>query len=347
VAATISEGARRTLACATFTLSWLPVGVLTGFFTFGLHLPRELYYVPFGASLLILGLPHGALDHLAPGRISSSGSTTRSILAVALLYMTLGPLYLALWFAAPTYAFLLLILLTWFHWGQGDLWTSAFLLRGEPFRSRLVRLLTIFIRGGLPMLVPLLAFPEAYKTTARSAAGAFGGAPGGLDPLFEPAFRIPAGAVFATVTLLTLYLGYRGAGTKNRTAWKIEAAETLLLAAYFVLVPPVLAVGLYFCLWHSTRHIARLMLIEERSSASLEQGGLAPAVIIFARESAPLTLVALGVLGALYLLTPGGTGSLSGLLGLYLVMISILTLPHVVVVSWMDYQQDLWKRTGQ
>lgn len=318
---------------------------MTVLFAFGLHLPRELYYVPFAASLLILGLPHGALDHLVPGKITGRAHTTRSILAIVLLYITLGTLYLALWFAAPISAFLLLILLTWFHWGQGDLWTSTFLLGGEPSRPRMVRFLTILVRGGLPMAVPLFAFPEAYKTTAWSAAGIFGGAIGVLDPLFEPAFRISVGAAFAVVTLLTLYLGYRSAGTKNRTAWSIEAAETLLLAAYFFLVPSVLAVGLYFCLWHSTRHIARLMLIEERSLSSLEEGRLVPAVISFARDSALLTLVALTGLVALYSLSPVRVVGLSEFLGLYLVMISILTLPHVVVVSWMDYRQGLWRRT--
>ena len=35
-------------------------------------------------------------------------------------------------------------------------------------------------------------------------------------------------------------------------------------------------------------------------------------------------------------------GDRAGLLGLYLVGIAVLTLPHVAVVTWMDLRQDVW-----
>lgn len=64
------------------------------------------------------------------------------------------------------------------------------------------------------------------------------------------------------------WASYRGgklpAGAQRRV-WREDAFEIVLLAAFFALVPPVLAVGLYFCLWHSVRHVGRLMLLDPTS----------------------------------------------------------------------------------
>ena len=117
-------------------------------------------------------------------------------------------------------------------------------------------------------------------------------------------------------------------------------------SVYFALVPPVLAVGLYPCLWHAPwhapRHVARLALLGKESAKSLASGRVAPALRRFARDAAPLTLVAVASLAALYLMAPGAGASPPALLALYLVLISALTLPHVVVVSFMDYRQGLY-----
>jgi hypothetical protein len=53
--------------------------------------------------------------------------------------------------------------------------------------------------------------------------------------------------------------------------------------------------------------------------------------------------VALALLAGLYLLTPGSVQGLTGFLALYLVLISVLTLPHVVIVGLMDLRQGLWR----
>jgi hypothetical protein len=44
----------------------------------------------------------------------------------------------------------------------------------------------------------------------------------------------------------------------------------------------------------------------------------------------------------LYLFVPRPPGDPTGLLALYLVGIAALTLPHVVVVTWMDRRQGVW-----
>jgi Brp/Blh family beta-carotene 15,15'-monooxygenase len=319
--------------------SWVLVGTIALLFAGGLHAPVLLQYLPFALSLVLFGLPHGAVDHLAVPRLMGHKATAGLAAAVGLLYLMLGGLCLALWFFAPTAAFALFIVLTWLHWGGGDLHALlAFAApEGDVAPGETFRVLALLARGGLPMLVPLLAFPGTYRAVAASLTGLFG--PARVPAwVFGPTFRPAAGVLLAALVLASLVLAWRAGG---KLFW-VYALETGLLAGYFALVPPVLAVGLYLCLWHAPRHVARLALLDKESARSLASGRVTPALRRFARDAAPLTLAAVALLVGLYLVAPGAGASPSALLALYLVLISALTLPHVVVVSFMDYRQGLY-----
>lgn len=346
----VSPGARRTVRAFLLWPSWLLFVALILLFATVLTIPPWVEYAPFVLSLALFGLPHGAVDHLAVPRLLGREPWPWPVLLVGLLYLALAGLYLALWLVAPVAAFVLFIALTWFHWGGGDLHALvAFVPDGTGYPSGWAqRALTLFVRGGLPMLVPLLAFPETYRAVAESIVGLF--APGSGDVLswaFEPSFRLLAGVAFALFAVVTLASGYGCAKANGACrAWWTDAAETALLAAYFALVPPVLAVGLYFCLWHAPRHVARLALLYEKSATALTAGRIVPVLVRFGWDAAPLTIAALLLLLGLYLVAPGtGSSGPSDLLALYLVLISALTLPHVVVVSFMDVSQGLWRRS--
>lgn len=339
--ASVSSAARRTLLRSVLAPSWITLLAITLPFALGLEIPERLAwvrYAPFAASLLLFGLPHGATDHLVPGRVTGRGASMGSVVAVVTLYLALGGAYLALWTVAPFASFALFILVTWFHWGQGDLYSSRALLGVGvlPLVSALV------VRGGLPMLVPLLAFPETYTAVGESLVGLFGG--DYIEPLSAGSslvLRLCGG--LGMLLLCLLYLGGVYRLTGSRTSLLKEAGEVVLLAAYFLTVPPVLAVGIYFCLWHSPRHIARLMLLDPAAASALSGGRISPALKRFIRDATPLTLAALGLLAALYLYVPTTSEGAGSLLAGYLVLISTLTLPHVVLVTWMDHRQDIWR----
>lgn len=349
----VAPDVRRILRRWVLWPSWLLVVALVLLFAAGLTVPPWVEYLPFALSLIVFGLPHGAVDHLAmPRLLGRKAGTTGPVILVGLLYLVLGGLYLALWFAAPVAAFALFIALTWFHWGGGDLHAlSAFVSdRGGYPTGQTRRALTLLVRGGLPMLVPLLAFPETYRAVAVNTVGLFVPAgPGASSWALDPYFRLLAGVTFALFAVGVLISGYGSAKKSGaRGVWLVDGTETAILALYFALVPPVLAVGLYFCLWHATRHVARLVLLDEKSTGALEAGRVAPALVRFARDSAPLTVAALVLLLGLYLVVPPETSAApSSLLALYLVLVSALTLPHVVVVTLMDVIQGLWRDSSQ
>ena len=337
----MGAGARRTLYRYVVVPSWVTVGVLTLVFAAGIEVSGPVQYAPFAFSLIFFGLPHGAVDHLVPGRLSGAGISARPILAVVFLYGVLSSVYLAVWYALPASSFVFFILLTWFHWGQGDLYSTAALLQGRHLSSKTLKFLTVVTRGGLPMLVPLLAFPEVYAKVARGAVALFS-ANTDVSWLSNPTFRVAAGLAYVFLVLFTLAWGH-AAAPRSGLGWWRDALEIGMLAGYFSVVPPVFALGMYFSLWHAPRHVARLMLLDKNSEAFLEKGEFRPALKNFVRDATPLTLVAALLLAGLYLAVPGSVEGAAGLLALYLVLISVLTLPHVAVVAVMDLKQGLWR----
>jgi Brp/Blh family beta-carotene 15,15'-monooxygenase len=303
--------------------------------------PPAWQYVPLVASVLLFGLPHGAVDHLTLPRAAGRPVTRRSLAGVGLLYLVLGSAFFAAWFLAPAAAFLLFLALTWFHWGQGDRWL-LFALASDAADAapptRLRSALTVVVRGGLPMVVPLVAFPDAYRRVAALVVGRFeSGVVARLDPLFLPEVRAALGGGLAVVALASLALGLRA----DDATWRYDAVETPLLAVYFAVVPPVLAVGVYFALWHSVRHVVRLVALDSVGRAALDANRVAPAVAGFARDAAPLTLGALALLAGAAAVVPASPGGVAEFAGVYLALLAALTLPHTVVVTLLDRVQGV------
>ena len=333
--------ARETLRPLAFVPGWVGVVVAVVPFLAGIKLSPVLQYAPLVGSALVLGLPHGAVDHLAVARTRGRRPDLRAVARVVALYVAVGGAYAVGWFLAPAAAFALFILVTWFHWGQGDLYALVALADADHLRSPVQRLSTVVVRGGLPMLVPLLAFPEWYRRVAVTLVGRFApGTTAALSPAFRPDVRLGLGLAYGALVVLTLGLGYVRA--TDRGPWRLDTVETAGLVAYFAVVPPVLAIGVYFCLWHSLRHIARLLLVDDAATAALRANESTAAFARFARDALPLTLVSLALLGGLALAVPNPPETVPEWVGLYLVFIAVVTFPHVVVVTIMDGEQGIW-----
>jgi len=321
----------------------LPLAVIALAIPFGLvvdELPQAVRFAPFVVSVGLFGLPHGAVDHLMPCRLGNV-SLQRSLAVVGVVYAILGGLYLAVWAVSPAVSLLGFLALTWFHWGQGD----AFALRAfggaSHIRTRSDRWASLVVRGGLPMLVPLLAQPAAYRQVVNGVIELFDpAATAALAPLFRVDTRLALGVGFGAFTLSSLLWTARhvlGSDTSAAgLAW--DAVEIGLLWLFFWLVPPVFAVGLYFAVWHSVRHIGRLAIVDPAARQALDRGEWPTAFGRFYRDAAPLTVASLALFGGLYVVVPTD-GSLTALLAIYLVGIAVLTLPHVAVVTWMDRTQ--------
>ncbi len=330
------------LSRLAFLPGWIAVAVTTLVFLTGVSVPLRYQLLPLAASVVLFGLPHGAIDHLAVPRTRGDPVTVRSLAAVGVLYLVVGGLYAVVWFLAPVVAVVFFILMTWAHWGQGDVYPLVAFGDGYP-AGRLARVLTAATRGALPMVVPFVAFPGQYELVVSTLVGLFdAGSAGVVSAAFTPTVRLTVAVGLAALVGTTLLVGFRSTAPGGRRPWLIDAAETLGLVVFFSTVPPILAVGLYFCLWHALRHIVRLLAIDPSATGALRSRRHLAALAAFARDAAPLTTASLAILGLWYLAVPGTVAEPLSLVGAYLALIAVLTLPHVVVVGLMDREQRLW-----
>jgi Brp/Blh family beta-carotene 15,15'-monooxygenase len=319
----------------------LPIGAVTPLF------PVEVGVATFALGTLVVGMAHGAVDHLVPLRAATDVSLGRSIAVVSVVYAVLGGAVVAAFFLAPVAAFVGFIALTWLHWGQGDV--AALVVAGvDHLPTSADRWLSLVVRGGLPMGVPLLAHPGEYRLVAEWIVGLFTvdatAAAVAVDPVFVPETRLAVGAFMVAATALSVGLGYRRVrGGASRRGWLRDAGEVAALWAWFLLAAPVFAIGVYFALWHGLRHVGRLVLVDDRAAAALGRDDLSGALGRFARDAAPLTLGGFLVVAAVGLSVPAGVAAPGDLLAVSLVAIAAMTLPHVVVVAWLDRKQGVWR----
>ena len=283
--------------------------------------------------MVVLGLPHGALDHLAPLFLLHRRLTPTYLTLFVLGYAALVLLYLVFWHLAPLAALAVFLLFSWLHWGQGDAYFLA-VFGGQPRpQTPSARFLIWAVRGGLPIVLPPLAHPAAFAQVSAGILGWYGSRAGwALSPLGR---EIGFAAVGLT---LTAYL-WQSWKLPPRPAFWRDAGEVALLLAYFWLVPAILAVGVYFCVWHSARHIARLMLIDPADREALTQGRIGRCVLRSAVQALPMTLGALGFLVGLWWWQGKTDFSVGSFVYLYLSLIAALTFPHFLLVLWMDREE--------
>ena len=171
----------------------LPLGAVTPLF------PVEVGVVTFALGTLAIGMAHGAVDHLVPLRAASGVSLRRSVAVVSVVYAILGGAVIVAFFLAPVAAFVGFVALTWLHWGQGDV-ASLVVAGVEHLPTSAERWLTLVVRGGLPMGVPLLGHPGEYRLVAEWMIGLFvvdaGAAAAAVDPVFTHETLL---AVFFTI----------------------------------------------------------------------------------------------------------------------------------------------------
>jgi len=304
------------------------------------------------AAVGLLGLPHGAVDHLY-GRARFAPRFGRAWPAVfAAGYLGLAALVVALWLVVPAVALIGSRARGPRHFGAED---AAFApaaapgsgpappnappARPEPAPPEAARAsqadvgppgaalravrsagsatwagAEVWARGVLPILLPVALHPAE---TGRLFAW--------LLPGSEPASvaaLLTAGQPATAALALVLVLGLCGVAAVRRR-WPI-AAEVALLTAMFAALPPLLGFAVYFCFWHAPRHSLRVI-------ADHHPGRLARGLTRFARSAAALTAATAVAAGlAWVLLAPtGGPGPAAT--RVLFIGLAALTLPHAAL----------------
>ncbi len=298
-------------------------------------------WLPLAASLLVLGLPHGAVDHhvadrLAPRPADDAG---RRRVRIVLAYAVAVLLGLGLWTISPLGTLVLFLVVSAAHWGQGEGWWVVTVAGRAPFGSRTGAAVWASARGGLPIFGAALAHPGEAHAVAQHVVDRLSRSTA-VPTLSTSAQVVGLSALGAVVLLAALV----SVGDQRRSprpgALREDLVELVGLSLFFVLVPATWAIGLYFLAWHAPRHVARLVVSCPAQSRLLTEGRHLAALRAFHREALPCSVAALAGLAALAALS--AVTSLGTLLAAALALIAALTNPHVAVVAWMDERQGVW-----
>jgi Brp/Blh family beta-carotene 15,15'-monooxygenase len=251
----------------------------------------------------VLGLPHGAVDHLAWGWAQGE-SRPRPAVVAGYAVAALAAVALAL--LVPVPALVVLLVLATAHFAEGEVGWAR--LRGAAPHWP----------AGVAAGVAVVALPLALRPAEVRPLLA------GLDPAL-PGLLL-AGPLRAGLLLGTALLVVAGAASARRDRSRL--GELLLVVAVAALLPPLAAFAAWFAGWHAVRHTARLVQLDPRNRTDLLVGDVARPLRRFARSAALPTAVALVGTAALVAVT-GVTG------GLLLALLA-LTVPHTAVVARLD-----------
>ena len=264
---------------------------------------------------LLIGIPHGAIDHLIS--IPSSSRIRFYIYIAAYVAIAL----IAGWMIATwnLHGFQVVIIMSSLHFGYGDAsfrneWKSASQARKFPW---LIESIYAIPAGFLPVLLPLTD-PRSGDALHRIHPPLQGWVGSHSDLLRNVTLAIAIAALL--VLLLTKSFNF--------------AIDLVLLGALALTAPPLVAFATYFGFWHAARHTARLVpkLASARALALSGNGFLAIKGAITPGLYAVAGTAAIGV--GLMLFDRHHFSS--GLLWSTLVIVWALTVPHMLSTARFD-----------
>ncbi len=262
---------------------------------------------------IVLGVPHGAVDHMVPFWTGGRRPTPRALGGVLAGYLATAAAAAAALVLAPTVTVGVFLVVSAVHFGRAEAVVSA-ADAGRPVPGLLQDVPTTLAHGLAVVGLPLVLWPAEAAQVLGHLAPTWG------TPLPVPA-RVVLGLVVAAVVLMAVTGSLRG----GRRA---EAAELAMVVALFAVVPPLAAFGVWFAGWHALRHTARLLeLLRHGPSAP----GPALAAGRFALHAAVPTLVSLAAV-----LVLAGPVSSPAAVGAALAAVLALTFPHVATVDALD-----------
>ena len=293
-----------------------------------------LQLLPLFVSLFLFGMPHGGADHLLLWGMLRKDSWSRRIVALSLYTLT-ALAYLAFWNFNPSAAALFFLGLTIFHWGQGDRYISVQVFEATYLsRSKVLTALHILSRGSIPILLPGYLGNDTYRNVIEALVSSGGQASYQAEwvssyPLVF--LMIPLG-----LTILSILAASICISKEEKRSFCIDSIESIALFGWFLFIPALWAIGCYFALWHSLRHSLRILSNDTIGSQLLDSNQYLKLNIRWLQLTGLMTLIALVGMWIIFALPLSVRGIELDWLAKALIGISVLTLPHTVVVCCMD-----------
>ncbi|WP_237572329.1 beta-carotene 15,15'-dioxygenase, Brp/Blh family [Mycolicibacterium lacusdiani] len=300
---------------------WLVIGTVAVFGGQLFGAPSVTAVVALAVAVvgILAGVPHGAVDHLVAVRLSRG----RSVLAVGAVYASVAAAAWALLRWTGPVALVAVVVLSALHFGLGELEVWRRLTTWRPGRPVVAALV---VAGAGAVLLPVARAGDQFAEVAQAVS------PGLAAVIGTAGVQIGLSTVWVGAAIVVTAAALRsGRGT-------VVVLDVALIGTLCLVAPPLVAFAVWFGGWHALRHSARLLAVDPGCSALLRAGRPRSAVMRLARHSALPSVAVIAVLAGLCSFTvaaPDPTAVLAEVLRVLLA----LTVPHMVVVWWLDRSQ--------
>ena len=260
------------------------------------NLPIAVQFGVFGVILVLVGIPHGGIDHL----IHNPEIRPKGLVHFIIRYLLLMSAYGLLWWFLPVAALIAFLAMSAYHFGQ-----SHFLEQGQlqPKEGMLY-----LLKGSFFLSVILFGDWEMTQEI--------------LSPILS--ISLPENYRLLSMGLLMAcsLLGY---GWKNRSLSLGDDLDYLVLVPILYFSPLLISFAVYFGFWHSLPS----MLAEYKY---LSQHPTFNSPLKFGKQLLPFSGISLIGITAILIIGMKFLDS-SQLYLLFFVMISLISLPHILYMD--------------
>ena len=250
------------------------------------------------AAVVLIGLPHGALDGAIANYLGFA-SKPGSLLRFVSIYLAGGIVVLVTWLIAPVLALSIFLLASLFHFGAGDARRDRGYQRGVE----------IMAHGGLI----IAGISQMHRGEVDVI---FGYLVGGQTSLIWSLLDVVS--VFTVLAVLFCM----AKAMVDRT-WRGNGVELLCTGVVIACTPPLVGFALYFCLVHAVRHFVSLVQVIGEIASRKK---LILQAVIFTGAS--------WIAGGFAFWSLAKVDSVdSALIRVVFIGLAALTLPHIVLVD--------------
>lgn len=263
--------------------------------------------------LLIVGIPHGAIDHIVTSSIYKLSDSIFDQAKFYLYYLIMMGIMTGIWISNPVIGFVIFACLTIYHFGQAD-------LERLNINLRLKKILFIS-RGTMVMGLILISDPTYTSPILFDITG--------FDLMNSQIFNDYHKIIFWFLPIqyfLAQAIIFLFTNIKVSDFLRITL-DSFIIFALFAIVNPILAFSVYFGLWHSVGHVKEMLTFFDKTGKKMS-------IKTFYIKALPLNIITLAGISLVY------WGSVTyniqlHLVSLLFIIISILTLPHMLIVEKM------------
>jgi Brp/Blh family beta-carotene 15,15'-monooxygenase len=244
--------------------------------------------------LVFLGIPHGGNDFFYRKEKNTAGS-----IKFLIMYVGVMLLYLALWFVWPMLSLGLFLLISIHHFGQSN------------FNTNRIWSLDSVLWGSWLVGFPVLKHSKEVFGIFATMLGQSGSAVSGFGHLNNSGLLVVA-IVFVLIYGAALY-------HLNRSSWLLYLLQWFLVTVWYLFTPLLLGFVVVFCFWHalqSMQYQLDFVRVNYKQNRKKTLMGFVPFGL--------MALVGMGFLLRF---------DLESNLGFAFVLLSLVTLPHVVVMD--------------